>query len=399
VSPPKADGSGANAIRIPPEIKRRVAIPFTLAKRSRILLCAMAIQFPTIGRVAYAQLLKPWVRGVRAGRPLQAFGRLFRDGKALLRHRLWPSEARILRHDLAAVRQRRSGLYLQWEHQEHVRAYRGAIAALGLHDKAAFARLCTSARLPHVPTAELGGEEAIDDAWRERQPLIVKPAVGSGAQGLASLERLAADQWRLRPFRGEPCEGPLDAMLTRHRDGARFVLQPLLHNHADLAALVGTSLATFRTVTAASENRQPKVLSLLAELPLDDALPMPRRWLVLPVDPASGKLATCDSRAIERIDDQQSRKRAGELSGQVLPGAASVAALACDAHAAVLRAAGADQPPPMIGWDLAFTTSGPLLIELNWNWAVLPHYRNGAGLDFSRSTDFARVAGSAHSTA
>ena len=372
---------------------------FTLAKRSRILLCAMAIQFPTIGRIAYAQLLKPWVRGVRAGRPLQAFGRLFRDGKALLRHRLWPSEARILRHDLAAVRQRRSGLYLQWEHQEHLRAYRGAIAALGLHDKAAFARLCTSAGLPHAPTAELTGEEPLNAAWRERQPLIIKPAAGSGAQGLASLERLATDQWRLRPFRGEPCEGSLDAMLARHRDGARFVLQPLLRNHPDLAALVGPALATFRTVTAASEDGAPRTLSLLAELPLDDALPMPRRWLALPVDLSSGKLATCDARAIERIDDPQARKRAGELSGQVLPGAASVAALACDAHAAVLQAAGADRPPPMIGWDLAFTASGPLLIELNWNWAVLPHHRNAAGLDFGRSIEFARVAGSAHSIA
>lgn len=356
----------------------------------------MAWHIPPIARVAYAQLLKSWLRGVRAGKPLPACRQLLHDGKALLHHRLWPSEARVLRHDLAALRARRSGLYLQLEHQQHLRAYRGAIAALGLHDKAAFARLCTSAGLPHATTAELTGEETVDAAWRERQPLIVKPAVGSGAQGLASLERLAPERWRLSPFRGEPHEGPLDTMLARHRDGARFVLQPLLRNHVDLATLAGPSLATFRAVTAAGEAGAPRMLSLLAELPLDDDLPMPRRWLVLPVDLPSGTLAACDNRAIERIGDQQARQRAGQLSGRVLPGAASVAGLACDAHAAVLRAAGADRPPPMIGWDLAFTASGPLLIELNWNWAVLPHYRNGAGLDFSRSTDFARTAISAH---
>lgn len=356
------------------------------------VLSALVKPFLPSARMAYAQLFKPWLRAMRTGKPVLAFRRLFRTGYTMLHDRLWPSEARIFSNHMPALRAMRSALYLQFEHQLHLGNYSAALSALGLHDKAAFARFCHSRGLAIAPTVELTGETPVDTAWQGRAPLVVKPSIGSSARDLASLERQKHGNWRLCPFRGVPSEGPLEEILARHRNGTPFVLQPLLCNNADLTALLGPSLATFRTITTAGEDGRPEALSMLAELPLEDTLPMSRRWLILPVDMSSGALVSCDPRAIGRIDDEVARGRAKALCGQVIPGVAGLAALACQAHAAVLKEAGDERPPPMIGWDLVLAAQGALLLELNWNWAVAPHYVNAAGLDFKLSSAFAQAA-------
>lgn len=355
------------------------------------MLNALVKVFLPIARMAYAQLFKPWLRTMRMGKPFLAFRRLFRNGYTMLHYRLLPSEARVFSDHMPALRKMRSALYLQFEHRQHLGGYSTAISALGLHDKAAFARFCHSKGLANAPTVELTGKTVVDTEWQECGPLVVKPSLGSGARDLASLERQKHGNWRLCPFRGAPREGPLDEILAGHRDGASFVLQPLLRNNAGLTALLGPSLATFRTVTAAGEDGRPEALSMLAELPLEDTLPMSRRWLILPVDMSSGALVSCDPRAVARIDDEKARGRAKALCGQVIPGVSGLAALACQAHAAVLKEAGDGRPPPMIGWDLVLACQGALLLELNWNWAVAPHYANAAGLDFKLSSAFAKA--------
>lgn len=349
-------------------------------------------------RVLFGLLLRmavrPALRACLRGHPVRGGRLLVAHASALLRDRLWPHEARLLKADLPRVRAERSRLYLQFEHQCALAPYAQALARAGLADKAAFAVFCRDAGLAAIPTVRVSAADAAE--WERAfaasagDCAFVKPATGSGGKGSALLERTGAQAWRLTDAAGVH-EGPLADIIRGHRKAGALVMQPLLTNHPELAAWAGATLATFRTITAQGDNGAVQVLSMLAEIPCGEERPLPKGWCIIPVDPRTGQLAPLDDAALSALPPAP-RDRAAGLAGRVVPQAAALAELACEAHRRMIDAA-PEPLPPMIGWDVALAEEGPVLVEPNWNWSVAAHYRNLAGLDFGLSPRFAAAAG------
>jgi len=333
--------------------------------------------------------LIPALALARRGQMGRALATAARNADALLRDGLVPTEARLFADARAAVRAQRAGLYLQREHRRHLRRFRAAIAAHGLDSKADFARFCAGAGLPHPRTVAIGPDRepealaAIGELQGAR--LFVKPASGARARGAAVAHRIGGARWRLvTPERAR--DGELGALLAEHLAGEWLVVQPLLVNASPLAHWAGEMLATFRIVTARAADGKVRTLSMLAELPLDAGAPLPEERVVFPVSPDGGALSPLDTGAAARLPALAAP--AAAFAGRRIEAAGALRALAEAAHAR-LAAAAALPLAPTIGWDAAWTAEGPMLLEPNWNWAVAPHYRNAAGLDFALSPRFA----------
>lgn len=337
--------------------------------------------------------LRPAFRVAMRGRPVRGGRLFFANAYSLLRDRMWPHEARLLRGDLARIRALRSRLYLQFEHQLALAPYTQALARAGLADKATFAEFCREAGLATIPTLRVSAADAAD--WEQAfaatagDCVFVKPSRGSGGHGSALLKRTGPQSWRLTDASGMH-EGELAAVIHGHRSAGALVMQPLLTNHPELADWAGSTLATFRTVTAQTDDGEVAVLSMLAEIPAGDEQPLPKGWCIIPVDPQSGRLASVDGAALAALPPAL-RDRAERVAGRQVPQSDALAGLAREAHRRII-AASAEPLPPMIGWDLALAEAGPVLVEPNWNWSVAAHYRNLAGLGFSLSDRFAAAA-------
>ncbi|HEY1607243.1 MAG TPA: hypothetical protein VGF77_16770 [Allosphingosinicella sp.] len=341
-----------------------------------------------LGQVA----LIPGLDLLRRGQVGLAVTTIVRNGHALLRDGLVPSEARLFADARAALRARRAGLYLQREHRRHLRRFRTAISAHGLRCKVDFARFCAGAGLSHPPTLviepdrEPGAMSEIGDMAGES--FFVKPAMGGRSRGAAVVHRLRAGRWQLvAPDRA--LEGDLMSLLKDHLPEERLVVQPLLVNAPPLAQWAGEMLAIFRIVTARATDGTVRTLSMLAELPLEVREPLPARWAVFPVSLDRDELSSLDVLAAERMPAFAAR--AASFARRRIQAAGALRALAQAAHAR-LAAAASLQLAPTIGWDMAWTPEGPMLLEPNWNWAVAPHYRNAAGLDFELSARFEAAA-------
>lgn len=334
---------------------------------------------------------------LRRGRVDLAAVRVVGNAHAFVTDGLVPSETRLFADDRAAVRARRAGLYLQREHRRHLRPFGAAIEAHGLRGKHDFARFCAQSGVPHPPTIGIGpGGEPEAVAKIETLPgesLFVKPAFGARSHGVAVARRLGAGRWRL-VARDRVREGDLGVLLEAHLPGERLVVQPILVNAPALALWAGDALAIVRIVTAIAADGTVRTLSTLAHVPLDTVQPLPQTWAHFPISPVDGTLSPLD--AVERERMGVISTRVAALAGRRIETAAALRGVAETAHARLVAAAPC-RLPPTIGWDAAWSSDGPMLIELNWNWAVAPHYRNAAGLDFRLSPRFASAVHSPES--
>ncbi len=322
-------------------------------------------------RLFAQQALRPFIRRMAAGRLAAAAEMLGRDSRAILRQRLWPDEARVFGDHLERVLPLRRSLFLQSELIRSNAKYRAAIERHGLRSKLAFARFCAAHAFAHPPTVPAAQVPLTAD-WGDA--IFLKPDRGSSGKGVAVMRRLADGTWQ-RTSCDSTAVGDLRAVVGQVKG---LIAQPLLQSHPDIPVPEGAALATVRVVTGRTGDGDAAVLSALAELPQDPAQPLAMRWISVPIDLRSGELLPGD-------------RTASAMAPFAYPAAAEMFTLAATAHR-LLAGQAPDPLPPMIGWDLAATPAGAVLLEANWNWAVAPHYCNAAGLTFDLSPIFERYA-------
>lgn len=335
----------------------------------------------------------PAAQSLAQGRPVTACRMAVLNGHALLRDRLWPNERLAFAGQRGVIRVKRDDLYLQADHATHLANYRSAIATEHRQRKGEFASFCSATDLPHPPTIVLDAvrrPEQFDAVERMAvSSLFVKLEAGSNARGAAVLRRLDDDRWQIRSRTGT-AQGRLTQILGRYCAGEALVVQPMLTNAPALAQWAGPSLATFRIVTGRQIDGEIKTLSMLAELPLDDGEPLARSWFIAPVSPQLD-WTRATLRQLAAAERPKCRAHLAAFADQAIEYAPILRDLANKAHSLLAETA-ASGLPPMIGWDLAWTEDGAILLEFNWNWAIAPHYSNSAGVNFQLAPVFRRYS-------
>ena len=198
-------------------------------------------------------------------------------------------------------------------------------------------------------------------ARSELYPLFGKPAEGFQSLGTIGLKNLSADAASIEKSGGGVLD--VDAFIediATHYD-AGYVFQPMLRPHEKIAALCGQKLACVRLITGLTEDG-PKVLRGCWKIPVGENV-ADNYWrsgnLLAGLDLASGKVRRVVSGS--GLDLAQWRVHpdsAVDLVGFEHPEWAGMVALALDG-ARLMRHV------PLIGWDLACSEKGPVIVEMN----------------------------------
>jgi hypothetical protein len=139
---------------------------------------------------------------------------------------------------------------------------------------------------------------------------------------------------------------------------------PRLRNHPDLAGLAGESLIAIRAVTCLDERQQPELvlayLRVLTKLEPDWPVRKPITEYAAAIDLVDGSLSAMTGDKPECLSQWYDRHPVTGVAvkGLGVPCWDAVAALAERAHRVT-------HDRILVGWDIAITPSGPVLLEGN----------------------------------
>jgi hypothetical protein len=240
-----------------------------------------------------------------------------------------------------------------------------------IDDKLAFHEMCNAHALPSpdilaafTPTGRLLEFESRQPPKRD---LFVKPRFGLGSDGAEHF------RWRSRVFESNRgCRlspDDLDGYLaTRARTENRTLLvQPALSNDPALRVAPNSSLATARLITGLTANGSVFPICSFIYFAQSDQTIAARFVRVASIDMTSGRLLS---------DPQELCKPHG--SNDQLDGNSECLDALPGWEAAVRHVKIAHQACPsfvFVGWDVAFTEQGPMLLEGNAHWCADEHQR------------------------
>lgn len=253
-----------------------------------------------------------------------------------------------------------------------------------LNDKEQFDLSCAAAGLA-TPRVVATLSDSTTETWSAapgelpRCDLFVKPVWGQqGRGGERWVYDSSAERWSRRDVSLDH-----DALVAHCRSLAKrrhTLVQECLSNHPDIARFSTGSLCTFRATTYRDGQSSAKLLSLTFKMARtgSDVDNLHAGGLVAAVDAATGLLGPGTS---DPADGPQSHHPdTGELiDGGQLTTHRDVIELALRAHESL-------DVPWSVGWDVAMTPSGPVLVEGNTGWGIVNYQMPRAvGLE----TDFA----------
>jgi hypothetical protein len=195
--------------------------------------------------------------------------------------------------------------------------------------------------------------------------LFVKPINGFGGAGVG--------RWLYDPagpsYRNGECSVPAERIWEHFAReaveqgkgaparNARLV-QPLLRNHPDLAPLSKAALNTLRVTTMSSLDGRIRVHAAVLRMALGEAVEDTSAGLASVLDLETGRMGPGTSlRLAEQVLSHHPDTGAA-IEGRLCPSWDAVLALAFRAHECFAQI-------PFVGWDIAVTPEGPLLVEAN----------------------------------
>jgi hypothetical protein len=263
----------------------------------------------------------------------------------------------------------------------------------GLGDKLEFHELCLKRDLPTPPLVMVVDSGRITGGG-PRLPevdLFVKPRKGRGGNGAESWSYLG--DGRYRSHANEECTAAelLDRIARRslepdpqdRRHGGLLervmrlfrplapqprLVQRRLFNHPDLADLTTGALMTARMMTARDENGGYEFTNAVFRTPVRRSCPVDNfhaGGIAAPVDPRTGELGPAVGgglRGLPRLSDlgpcETHPVTGARIAGRRLPYWREAVALVTRIHESFPGL-------PIVGWDVAFTKDGPVIIEGN----------------------------------
>ncbi len=232
-----------------------------------------------------------------------------------------------------------------------------------LGDKLAFHARCRRHHVPTVPvylTAVRGQLERLDEGIGEGRDLFVKPRRGKGARGTTLLRYAGGSDYRLPDGRLLPLDAYLGELARTSRK-TDYLVQPRLVNHTDIADLATESLLVIRVITCLDAAGTPQVthgmLRVLAKLE--------RSWndtteYAAPIDLKTGRMGAMTGDKLSGALDWHDRHplTGAPVNGRLLAAWPAVQAAAIKAHESFTDRI-------LLGWDIAVTPDGIVIVEGN----------------------------------
>ncbi len=284
------------------------------------------------------------------------------------------------------------GTYRGWRFQRELRRFVDPSLRAVAYEKHLLTRLLESFGLP-APRIHAIYAPGVDTFERHRAlttredllgflrgtgelPLFGKPSSSShGYGGRGIVERLEGDRFRLADASIVAAEELADDILDIAGRQGTYLLTEMLQPRDDIRALCGSTLSSIRMVILMRDG-EPEIFRCGMLLPRERAHVSNARGLTTGtlssrIDPATGRIGD-----VIEIAGPERRNRAhhpdtGQLiEGHVIEGWDEIVALA-------FTAARAFSPFRMQHWDVALTTRGPVLLEMNYVGDVEPLQMHG----------------------
>jgi len=238
-----------------------------------------------------------------------------------------------------------------------------------LNDKEFFAEFCTVQGFPHARTLARVSPDTCE--WllpREEitHDLFCKPQKGLGAKGTAVFRAAGPDQFIDEAGEVIPLSG---VEKTLRGMGTTMLVQKRLSNHPAIADMARDSLLTVRVISCRNERDEPEVclamLRLLAVLERDRS-DLPDGEYAAPIQLDTGVLGMLagDEMKSSPLRSAVHPATGRVIAGRVLPDWDAVKDLALKLHGALPHRV-------VVGWDIAVTPDGPVVLEGNSNFDVM----------------------------
>jgi len=240
-----------------------------------------------------------------------------------------------------------------------------------LKDKLEFWRFCEENGLQTIPVLCVVDGSSFrwmapsKDGVLPSISLFSKPADMGQGKGVREWKYVQQQNRYLRENGGESVS-PSDLIeslkVQSGKIGHRILVQPKINNHTDLEKVVGETLAVARVITAREPHGEPEYLIASIRLPAGSGATsnFGGGHLGAPIDGESGVVGPARFKPPSEIMHVHEHHPVTgmRIAGFALPQWRKAIELVLAAHTAL-------DNMPFVGWDVAFTETGPLIIEGN----------------------------------
>jgi hypothetical protein len=283
-------------------------------------------------------------------------------------------------YQMGVVRSKEMGSPMAWIQAGQVgllaRVFRKDKSLFEINDKRLFNAVLERGSVPRLQLiATLSRDQLARPGWLDQvvrtidseQSLFLKPLRGRGGQGSMVLVRSGPswEGYRCVPENSEPVfrveTRELVKRLSEHPSGRAWLLQRRASNHPELRAIFGEALVCIRVVSGICGDEVTFLGSVLCFGAADSIIS--QNGLTVSVDLESGRLG----QAFHSSESQDFLSRNPEnghmIEGVILPDWARLLDTVIAAHRRL-------SDYPFLGWDMALTNEGPLVIEANGNFGT-----------------------------
>lgn len=251
-------------------------------------------------------------------------------------------------------------------------------------DKFAFLKHCEKHNLPTIPILATIDRQSPSDPLNGLHPqrwqdllldapdqLFIKLIDGTWGIDAFIANRIADNQWEFCDQHGSLADLHAFAM-NRLRDRRGWIIQPVLRNHSGLRSIMSpTALGTIRAVTYLRRS-EVELLYAVLRIPVgdnraDNFAHGSTGNLAAPIDLSSGRVGTPRASKTkfwpDMINVPEHPDTRAQIKGAVLPHWPEVAQLVRNAQLTLPNL-------PTLGWDIAITDAGPIIVEANSTYDV-----------------------------
>jgi hypothetical protein len=234
---------------------------------------------------------------------------------------------------------------------------KSGVTAIG--NKLAFAQRCAAAGVPCVACEMVIDRSELDPSRLPDCDLFVKPLTGCGGRGAERWDRIGLRSWS----NGEQELGDRELVDRLRSKGEKLVVQRRIRPHPKLVPLTSGALPTVRALTILDEDGWPEIIAAVFRMSIGKNRTVDNihaGGLACAVSLSEGVLGLASNLGSDaRLGWHSHHPTTGApIQGKRLPFWSEVKALAERAHDIV-------DGRLALGWDIAITEQGPIIIEGN----------------------------------